>query len=87
MIQRVEVKRVKGWKMGRSGVTEHLNNKPVGDIDLREFIAVLRLDLYKYRDYPTGQKPCDNPQMRLTVDTETTEQQLGNFRVNYSTLC
>ena len=27
-------------------------NKPVGDMDLREFIAVLRLDLYyKYRDY------------------------------------
>ena len=50
-------------------------------MDLREFIAVLQLDLYNYRDYPTGQKPCDNPQMRLTVDTETTEQQLGNFSV------
>ena len=28
-----------------------LLDKPVGDIDLREFIAVLRLDLYKYRGY------------------------------------
>ena len=30
------------------------------------------------------QKPRDKPQMR-PIDTETTEQ-LGNFRVNYSTL-
>ena len=41
-------------------------------MDLREFIAVLRLDLYKYRDYPTGQKPCDNPQMRLRYGNHRT---------------
>ena len=31
-------------------------NKPVGDMDLREFIAVLRLELYKYRGYPYSEK-------------------------------
>ena len=39
-----------------SGSHERESNKPVGDMDLRDSIAVLRLDLYKYRDYPYLEK-------------------------------
>ena len=31
-------------------------NKPVGDMYLRDLVAVLRLELYKYLDYPYLEK-------------------------------
>ena len=59
-------------------ISEEIENKPVGDMDLREFISVLRLDLYKYGHYATGQKPCDNPQMR---------SRYGNHRTTWQFPC